>query len=670
MNWLISHDPSARPTSAELLRSESLPIKVEDEVIRVALAGVSDRDSPYHQQIMGALFSPNTMTTVQQDVTTRVWQSRLNDISETASAVRLKGVVLSSIRKVFAKHGAQESRRDGILPRSGANTNANVYNLLDSSGNLVQLPYDFTVPYAMQLAREPAQLKCTFAIGAIYRDISGGGPPHVNDEADFDIVNIGQDGDIAMNDAEVIKVMDEVLAAVPDSEPSGQFCFQLNHGSLLDAILDYCRVPQAQQTVVKETLSKVGEQHVTLKTLRPDLRNLGISDTMLDDLEEFDWREDSNKAWQRLHSVLDRTAPRISAKASAALSHLQQVVRFVECFGVSQRLVIAPLRCVNAKLYDHGMLFQCLVERKKKSLVLAAGGRYDHLIESFRNANVNLPRQGAVGLSIAVDRVVKVMGKASSPRSKNASQKTRNRDHKITPRCEVLVSATGSDKLVEAAIKLLSSLWQHDISAELSTDHGSVPATQAFTFVVTLRHETSSNVRVKNTLDDGDEVEVPITSLVSYLQQELRDRMAPKARPLPTLLRNGSSHHDGERQVDNVQVLVARQGSKKTNRSDIVQRAKQRWSQKLDQLKDAPILAIETRDEVLNLIQNTRLGDAESWKKAIQAPAIQPNERQYIGQVQEALEAWRSVWQRGDGARIVSVCNFRSGMTIPYDLGF
>lgn len=59
---LITHKPSERPSSNELLRSEKIPLKIEDETIRQALASLSDTGSPYHQKMMSALFSSGTCT--------------------------------------------------------------------------------------------------------------------------------------------------------------------------------------------------------------------------------------------------------------------------------------------------------------------------------------------------------------------------------------------------------------------------------------------------------------------------------------------------------------------------------------------------------------------------------------------------------------------------------
>ena len=111
---------------------------------------------------------------------------------------------------------------------------------------------------------------------------------------------------------------------------------------------------------------------------------------------------------------------------------------------------------------------------------------------------------------------------------------------------------------------------------------------------------------------------------------------------------------------------MASRGSKKSNKFQIVSDAQEQWSRKLDEAKKAPILAVETRDDVLDLIQRTRLSDPESWRKAVQS--VQLNDRQYVQQIQEILMSWRKAWTEGDGTREACVFNFRTQQSVYYDL--
>ena len=667
---LISHKPSERPTASELLRSDMLPLRIEDGAIRQALSGLSDPRSPYHQQLMSALFAHDTASA--QRVKARAWEAKAhaNAFAEDVNRTRLRAVAHESLENVFRRHGAEEARRDTIFPRSGIYTSPNVFQLLDPSGNLLQLPYDLTLPHAQQLARQASNLRCSYVFGWAYRDTFNGGPPRTNEEADFDIMDAREE-DLALNDAEAVKVMDEIISELPGFARIPDICLHINHAVILSIILDSCRVPTKQQHAVKEVLSKLGVHQWTWVKIRPELRDLGLSDTTLDDLKQFDWRESASspeKAINRLRNLLSGLDVHSKARLDTAIEHVARIIGFcsTEMFGVQRHLYLAPLSCVNAKLYS-GMMMQCLLEKKKSSVVLAAGGRYDGLIESCRSADSTL-RQGAVGVCIGIDGIVGHMLKTFSPGARGTFLKDPGAAHSndnISRRCEVLVVASGTEKLRDAGVKVVSSLRANDISAELARDNSAFPE-QNYGFIVGMRHETSTTVRVTNQLNDTDE-DIPLPQLASHLLQELRDRGNNKAQRQPPLLRHHSSHHDSDRRFDNVQVLMARHGSKKSNKFGIVQTAQQRWSEKLEQIKSSPILAVETRDEVLNMIQSTRLGDGESWRRAIQG--VQLNERQYVKEVQDKLESWKQEWTIGDGVREVCVYNFRTGTCIYYDLG-
>lgn len=77
------------------------------------------------------------------------------------------------------------------------------------------------------------------------------------------------------------------------------------------------------------------------------------------------------------------------------------------------------------------------------------------------------------------------------------------------------------------------------------------------------------------------------------------------------------------------------------------------------------VVAIETKDDVFEGIRETRLEDADSWKKFIQrSPA---GERAYLQDVQELLKEKGA--KAKVGFRTTLLYNFRTGSCIWYDLG-
>ncbi|SMR60025.1 unnamed protein product [Zymoseptoria tritici ST99CH_3D1] len=662
---LVAHKPSGRPSSAELLRSDLLPMKIEDETLRKMMSGLTDASSPYHQQLMSALFSQTSASS--QQVKALAWDSKASAIVEDLARIRMRGTVRSSLATVFRRHGAEEIHREGVFPRSDLYAAAgNAFTALDPSGSVVQLPYDMMLPFARRLAMQSSAVRCSYTFGTVYRAALSGGPPKEGEEAAFDIVDDARDEDTSLNDAEVVKTMDEVLTELPPLDNANSFAFHITNGALVDAILDHCRVPLTLQHAVKDVLSKLGYHGITWAKSRSELRGMGIPDTTLDDLQAFDWQESPGKAFKRLNGLLERANPAVKAKCESALRELRQTLNAISVFGVSRKVYVVPLSCYKARLYAATM-FKVVLEKKKSRIPVAAGGRYDSVIEAHRSgATSDGTKQGAVGVCIALDTIVSQWMKGYTPTSGKATGflKDSAKPQHLPKRCDVLVIASGgTEKLRDAGIRIVSSLWSSNISAELSRETTSSPD-QNYTFLVHLRHEASTTVRVTHTESEAEDTDIPIPSLVAHLTQELRDRAAKSRQPLPRT-QSGQQQHDAR--STNVQVLWARHGSKKSNKYSIVADATRVWAEKCDAIKDAPILAIETRDDVLDVIQGTRLGDAESWKKAGQS--VQLSEGMYLGQVRDVLEGWRKMWMSGDGVREACVYNFRSQRGIYYDLG-
>src|SRR6185436_13832541 len=106
---------------------------------------------------------------------------------------------------------------------------------------------------------------------------------------------------------------------------------------------------------------------------------------------------------------------------------------------------------------------------------------------------------------------------------------------------------------------------------------------------------------------------------------ERDQRQSSGTSPLPnrqrTLLRGSSDlgSHSTSKPDNTVTVLLAQHKSKKTNKFQIVEAAQDAARQLLDSYRGAQIAAIETRDEIVDVIGKTRLSDADSWKQATQA---------------------------------------------------
>lgn len=291
------------------------------------------------------------------------------------------------------------------MPRSNFYEGKNVYHVLDASGTVVQLPYDLTLPFARMIAKQTKLPERSYTFGVVFRDALNNGAPRTAREADFDIVTHEAEN-LALQEAEVVKVMDELLDSFP-SLTIAPMCFHLSHSDLLETILSFCRIPEAQTLAVKEVLGRLNIQSMTWPKIRAELRGstIAIPATSLDDMAQFDFRDTPENALKKLQTLFAGT--KHPTKLHEVFVHLSGVVEYCRRFGVRRKVYINPLSSFNDKFYRGGVIFQCIFDNKKRD-VLAAGGRYDSLIES-QKVSAETSKLHAVGISIAWDRIVTSM---------------------------------------------------------------------------------------------------------------------------------------------------------------------------------------------------------------------------------------------------------------------
>lgn len=656
---LLNHNPKERPSSSELLQSRKLPVQMESETIRQTLAGLSDSKSPYHQKMMSALFSRPTKRAKDY-----AWDMGVP--TPSGNDLLLQGLVKQKLISIFRNHGAVETPRSILFP-SCDHYGINAVQLLDKSGTLLQLPYDLTVPNARAIAKHQPPVERSFAFGTVFRDKHDGAAPQTFSEVDFDVVT-SDSLDLALKEAEVIKVLDEIVASFP-SLPSSQMCFHVNHADLLGLIFDFCRIEPSIRQAAADTLSKLNVQQWTWQKIRAELRSplVGVSATSVEDLQRFDFRDTPSKAFQKLKVIFEGTE--MFEKASSSIAHLRDVIEYTKRFEVQRKIYVHPLGSLKEKFYKGGVLFSCLYDRKIRD-VFAAGGRYDSLIrENRHHKNINEERH-AVGFNLAWEK----MARLPKSNSKSFLKKPDEEAQGIwsTKRCDVLVASHDAAILRSTGVELVSNLWSHDISAELARDSRSPEdllskyRDDSYSWIVIIKQD--SVVRCKTTgRKDIPDSDIPSTQLVSWLRGEMRERdqregtynraKLPRHHSQPD---TGPSEHEQD-----VRVLFAGTKSKKSNRRSIVDQAQGRAATLVQSFLDGPIAAIETTDHVMDLIRETKLSDPDSWRKVTHS--VPTTERRYIGEIHDLMSTL--AFQNKDITRNAFVYNFRTGTCIYYDLG-
>lgn len=415
---LINHSPKDRPSSADLLKSGKLPVQMEGETIRRTLAGLADPSSPYYSKMLSTLFARP-----RDAAKDYAWDMFTSNVS--AGELLNQAVVRNTLGSIFRRHGALEMSRGSIYPRS-AHYGENVVQLLDPNGTVLQLPFDLTLGNARMLAKQSAgpTLQRTFCFGNVFRDKQDTGEPRVFGEVDFDIVTTDT-LDLALKEAEVLKVLDEIIQAFPSLSMS-QMCFHVGHSDLLQLIFDHCSVEPSCRRLAAETLSKLNIHNHTWQKIRVELRStaVGMSATSVDELQRFDFRgktdncnvelvhlltmlaDTPNKALSKLKMLFEGSD--LYQRAASTMAHIKEVAEYCKRFGVRTKFYVNPLNSLKESFFMGGIMFSCVYDKKVRD-VFAAGGRYDHLIKEQRpKIGGNFDERHAVGFSLAWERLARI----------------------------------------------------------------------------------------------------------------------------------------------------------------------------------------------------------------------------------------------------------------------
>jgi translation initiation factor 2-alpha kinase 4 len=183
---------------------------------------------------------------------------------------------------------------------------------------------------------------------------------------------------------------------------------------------------------------------------------------------------------------------------------------------------------------------------------------------------------------------------------------------------------------------------------------------------VIIKQDSVLKVKSMDRKDVAD-TDIPSTQLLAWLKNEIRDRDQRNGTQHRAKLQRNSSQADSgavDHEQD-VRVLIAGTKSKKSNRKNIIEQAQARAASLVHEFLDGPIAAIETTDQVMEMIRGTRLSDPESWRQVTHA--VPTAERRYLGEVHDLMNTLAN--QNKDISRSAFVYNFRTGKCIYYDLG-
>ncbi|KAI9264773.1 kinase-like domain-containing protein [Sporodiniella umbellata] len=537
---LLSPQPKDRPNSFELLRSDLLPPKLEDEYIKECVRTIANPNTPYYDKLMSAMFSqsPDRLKDLTYD-----YQSSMEIPFDPFSHLFLDRI-REHMAKTFRRHGAIEVSAPLLIPKNDLyewNWKTPVY-LMDSRGSLNQLPYDQTVPFARCVARQKgfSELK-RFTFDKVYRENQSGGQPEAVFEADFDIVH-KETAAFMVPDAEVLKVVEEVLEELPPYK-NGNFYFMINHTNIADLILDSCRVPPDIRKGVLVALSSLGRVP-SFAAVRNVLKlKFHVQKSVLDELSLFNIQGELETVSRKVENLLTGNHKIVFRENVSALRTLIVVSKHI---GIHHKIIFHPLLVYNNHFYKGGLIFETIsdtIDSKRKD-VLAVGGRYDFLIQHFAHPNAAVNRQlRAVGVNIAVQKLVRHLDLHQSEQIKHLmkvkDEKMRSFGAWAPKTCDVYVASFGK-VLLQERMDLVNELWSHGIRAQFQyydddqdglspEDLISLCKKACINWIVIVKHKNSENNKAEMTVKVKDvlrktETEIGKSDLCQWLTSEINEQ--------------------------------------------------------------------------------------------------------------------------------------------------
>lgn len=468
---MLSHNPTDRPSPLEILKSDLLPPKMEDEYIAECLRLLSMPDSTYNLQLMDSLFT-RTETFEQREARDLTFDTGAIDEGQGSMDNRFISVAAQHLRSLFRLRGAVELEAPLLLPPNELYKDPahRPVELLDKTGKVVQLPFDLVVPFARMVARGEQQRFKRYTIAPVYRpNLLAGGQPRSVPEVDFDIVAPER---TPAAEAEVLGVLDEIVDEIPGLNTS-EWVFQISHGGVLDLLLE--RVPATHRQAAMNAvglLSNGGKGAIAQG--RTQLLQLGLPRSILDEIESANLSDDVEVVHEKLQRLI---AIDLQPRLSRAVNELRSVIEAAHQFGVQRRFLFTPLLVSNQAFYRDSVYFVLLRARSKKRDVLASGGRYDALLKRFANPTLVRPPSHAVGVQIALGRIALAIAKSYEANnnalafgtSRTGSDEDRSFGPFMPRRCDVYVVSTSGT--LSLRMEVCRELWAANISADLAYEH-------------------------------------------------------------------------------------------------------------------------------------------------------------------------------------------------------
>ncbi|XP_059209001.1 eIF-2-alpha kinase GCN2 isoform X2 [Centropristis striata] len=608
MEWLLNHDPALRPTAQELLKSELLPPPQmeESELHEVLQHTMANINGKAYRTMVGQLFAQNTSPVMDY-----TYDIDLHKGSFSFNGAKLQQHVYETITRIFKKHGAVRLQTPLLLPR-----NRKLYDgselacFMDHSGMLVTLPYDLRMAFSRFVARNNITHLKRYSIERVFRPRKlDRAHPRELLECAFDIITPVTNS--LLPDAETIYTISEIVQEFPALQERN-YNIYLNHTSLLKAILLHSGVPEDKLSQASSILCDSMSEKLTKREVEAKFCNFSLSTNSLQTLYKYIEQKGNLQELAPLLTSLTKQKTAVTQLAKQGLKDLEELTVLLCRLGVKLQVVV-NLGLVYKVQHHSGVIFQfvAFIRKRKRTVpdIVAAGGRYDHLILEFRGPASTVPVPSAVGASVALDKVCAAMANMEEPPSVSS--------------CDVLVVPVGHSSM-SRAINVVQKLWSTGVSADIAYDVSQSQDTlmehcrlAGISCMALVSDKEGNYVKVRSfEKDRQSEKRIPESDLVDHIIQKCRTKFfedrnireiseSMSQNPKGSLLNStGSSEQHGSSSNTNMNVNVispekVSNSARRRYETQIQTRLQNLSSNLQNKSNDIEVLAVDLQKETL-----------------------------------------------------------------------
>jgi len=310
----------------------------------------------------------------------------------------LREFILDTVKNIFQKYGFEPldtpafENFELLAGKSGEDVVKQIFQFKDKAGRELGLRFDLTVPLARVVASNPQLPKPykRYAIGPAWRyEEPQSGRMRQFYQADIDICGSSS----VEADAECIACAVECFKSLGFKK----FAVRINNRKILDGIMELVGVEKEKNMEifrVIDKMDKIGEEGV-----RKELEGKALSESQIKKLFDLISRKgDFLKTLGEGKKILKGIGI-----AEEGIKELEEIFELAKYYGIS-KFIALDFSLARGLDYYTGPIFELVEETEKLIGTLAAGGRYDNLIEQFGGA-----KTPATGISLGIERIFQLM---------------------------------------------------------------------------------------------------------------------------------------------------------------------------------------------------------------------------------------------------------------------